>query len=309
MRADALLPLGVQVLERGWLSSNNVVLTGGDDDAALVDSGYYLHSEQTVALVAQALQGQHLRFLLNTHLHSDHCGGNAALQAAYPSLHTAIAPGQAAAVRDWCPQTLSYTPTGQHCPPFHYEALLEPGQEVRLGHQRWQIHAAPGHDTHAVLLFDPAHRLLISADALWENGFGVVFPELDGQDAFDSVAATLDLIASLQPAVVIPGHGKVFTDVPQAIVRARKRLDYFVQQPARHRNYAGKVLLKFRLLELQQVSIEALLAWACATPYVHSLWQRFHADQPIQTYVLDLLEQLVQAGAVARQGERLLNRD
>ena len=30
MRSDALLPSGVQVLERGWLSSNNIVLTGGD---------------------------------------------------------------------------------------------------------------------------------------------------------------------------------------------------------------------------------------------------------------------------------------
>ena len=26
-------------------------------------------------------------------------------------------------------------------------------------------------------------RVLISADALWENGFGVVFPELDERDA------------------------------------------------------------------------------------------------------------------------------
>lgn len=309
MRSDALLPSGVQVLERGWLSSNNVVLTGGDEGPALVDSGYYLHSAQTVALVNQALQGQALRFLLNTHLHSDHCGGNAALQAAYPGLHTSIAPGQAAAVHNWCPQTLSYTPTGQHCPPFTYDSLLAPGQERRLGLQTWQIHAAPGHDTHAVLLFEPVHRVLISADALWENGFGVVFPELDGQDAFDSVAATLDLIDALQPAVVIPGHGKVFSDVPQALARARKRLDYFVQQPARHRNYAGKVLLKFRLLELQQVPSADLLDWACATPYLQALWQRFHAEQPLQAYVLDLLEQLVQAGAAARQGALLVNQD
>jgi hypothetical protein len=33
--------------------------------------------------------------------------------------------------------------------------------------------------------------VLISADALWENGFGVVFPELEGDDAFAIVAATL----------------------------------------------------------------------------------------------------------------------
>ena len=49
----ALLPSGVVVLERGWLSSNNVVICG-ETGAAVVDSGYWLHAEQTVALVAGA---------------------------------------------------------------------------------------------------------------------------------------------------------------------------------------------------------------------------------------------------------------
>ena len=309
MRPDALLPRGVQVLERGWLSCNNIILQGDGEGSAVVDSGYYLHSEQTLALVRQALGGRPLDFLWNTHLHSDHCGGNAALQTAYPDVDTAIVPGQAEAVRNWCPQTLGYLPTGQHCPRFRYDRLMTPGQTLQLGHQRWQVHAAPGHDPHAVLLFDPANSLLIAADALWENGFGVVFPELDGQDAFDSVAATLDLIAALEPKVVIPGHGKVFSDVPLALERARKRLDYFVQRPARHRNYAAKVLLKFRLLELQQVQCAALLSWAATTPYMRSLWQRFHADTTLEAYVMDLLEQLIRAGAAGREGTLLINQD
>ena len=37
--------------------------------------------EHAVALVQAALGGQALELLLNTHLHCDHCGGNAALQA------------------------------------------------------------------------------------------------------------------------------------------------------------------------------------------------------------------------------------
>jgi hypothetical protein len=34
------------------------------------------------------------------------------------------------------------------------------------------------------VLFEP-QGASISADALWENGFGVVFPELEGADAFE----------------------------------------------------------------------------------------------------------------------------
>ena len=174
----------ITVLERGWLSSNNILIQG-DRGAALIDSGYCSHAAQTLALVRSSLQGQPLTLLLNTHLHSDHCGGNAALQAAYAELRTLIPPGLAAHVSQWNPDALSYTPTGQSCPQFRFDALLQPGTELPLGDLLWQIHAAPGHDPHSVILFEPVSRTLVSADALWESGFGVVFPELDGDNAFD----------------------------------------------------------------------------------------------------------------------------
>ena len=91
------MPPGIRVRERGWLSSNNVLLVG-HRSSALVDSGYVTHSEQTLALVDRALAGRPLDLLVNTHLHSDHCGGNAALQARYASLVTHIRPGEAEAV-------------------------------------------------------------------------------------------------------------------------------------------------------------------------------------------------------------------
>ena len=94
MSLAAALPAGVQVFERGWLSSNNILLTDAER-ATLVDSGYVAHATQTVALVSHALGARALDELVNTHLHSDHCGGNAALQAHYPQLRTRIPPGLA----------------------------------------------------------------------------------------------------------------------------------------------------------------------------------------------------------------------
>ena len=302
------LPAGVQVFQRGWLSSNNI-LVSSRDHAALIDSGYCSHSGQTVALVQAALAGQTLDQLLNTHLHSDHCGGNAALQAAYPTLHTLIPPGLASAVREWSSAELTFEATGQSCPPFRYDALLLPGTELNLGGRTWQVHAAPGHDPHSVVLFEPHARLLISADALWENGFGVVFPELEGVDAFDSVGATLDLIASFKPLTVIPGHGSPFFDLERALQTARARLDYFQRNPQRHRNYAAKVLLKFKLLELQRTSVEALTRWAASTPYVAHMGGTFFDDTPLETVVGDWIAQLVSAGAAAIDGDVLYNQD
>ena len=304
------LPAGVSVFERGWLSANNILLRptpglcGGEGTTALIDTGYCTHATQTVALVEQALGTQPLDLVLNTHLHSDHCGGNAALQARYPAAQTAIPPGQARFIQPWDANALSYTPTGQECPPFRADQLLQPGQDIQLGTSRWQIHAAPGHDPHAVVLFEPQARVLVSADALWHNGFGVVFPELEGEQAFADVGATLDLIEHLDPLTVIPGHGSVFADVGPALARARRRLDGFVGDPRKHAHYAAKVLLKFKLLELQRLPLAALLGWATATPYLRTLYATHFGDEnDLPTWAQGLVDDLVRSGAArAEQG-------
>jgi glyoxylase-like metal-dependent hydrolase (beta-lactamase superfamily II) len=295
------LPANITVFERGWLSANNILFTG-QGPTALVDTGYCSHAAQTVALVEQALQGRALDRVLNTHLHSDHCGGNAALQAAWPQVQTLTPPGQAQAVRDWDPVALSYTPTGQECPRFRLDGVLTPGSTIMLGDRPWQIHAAPGHDPHSVVLFEPESGVLISADALWDNGFGVVFPEIEGIEAFAAVGATLDLIEQLAPRVVIPGHGPVFHDAPRALETARRRLDGFVQHPDKHAQYAAKVLLKYKLLEWQQIGWPALQTWVQATPYFGMLHARHFSDREASAWLRSLVDGLVHSGAARSEG-------
>ena len=307
MRPPELLPPGVTVHERGWLSANMVVLVG-EHAAAVVDTGYVTHAQQTLALVRSTLGERPMDLIINTHLHSDHCGGNASLQAAFAQARTLIPPGLAAHVRDWDPVALSYQPTGQRCPPFRMDGTLLPGSECVLGDLAWQVHAAPGHDPHSVVLFEPCSRTLLSADALWENGFGVVFPELEGEQAFDEVAATLDLIAALQPAVVVPGHGSVFTDVDGALGRARSRLAAYQSQPTRHAVHAAKVLLKFKLLEVQRLPWDDFVAWAVATPYFRLVRQRWFPSRPLAEWVQQLYGELVESGAAGREPGFATNR-
>jgi glyoxylase-like metal-dependent hydrolase (beta-lactamase superfamily II) len=293
-------PAGLTVFERGWLSSNNVLLQDADS-AVLVDSGYCTHAGQTLALVESTLAGQPLDLLVNTHLHSDHCGGNAALQARYPAMQIHIPPGHAAEVRAWDVDALTYLRTGQQCPRFHIDDVLLPETELRCGALVWQVHAAPGHDPHSVILFEPQSRMLISADALWEKGFGVVFPELDGEGAFDEVAATLDLIERLQPATVIPGHGPVFSAAQPAIDYARQRLAGFVQNPAKHLQYAAKVLIKFKLLEARRLPLDALMDWVSSTPYFNTTLRRHFGDASLPDATTALLNDLVRSGAARLQ--------
>lgn len=304
--ASVSLPAGVRVFERGWLSANNI-LFDGSENTALIDTGYWTHSNQTVTLVQAALGSRPLDLVLNTHLHSDHCGGNAALQQNYPGAHTLIPPGLSRFVQDWDPAALSYTSTGQQCPPFHFEGSLIPGQEIVLGSTQWQIHGAPGHDPNSVILFEPASRTLISADALWESGFGIVFEELEGEQAFAEVSATLDLIESLSPLVVIPGHGAIFFDAGGALSVARSKLEGFVRDPRKHARHAAKVLLKFKLLEVQEISARNFTDWAIGTAYLALVHKGFFGDEAFSDWIEQLIADLFRSGAARLEGDSVVN--
>jgi glyoxylase-like metal-dependent hydrolase (beta-lactamase superfamily II) len=300
------LPDGMHVFERGWLSSNCILFDGGQT-SCLIDSGYCTHSPQTLDLIASRLSARPLDFLINTHLHSDHCGGNAALQTHYPGLKTLIPPGQSDLVKAWDAVGLFYTPTGQSCPPFTFDQTLPVGSTLRLGNAQWEIHAAGGHDPHAVIFFEPVSRTLISADALWQSGFGVVFPELEGVEAFNEVATTLDLIERLKPRIVIPGHGSVFQYTPEVLTTARQKLDGFVKDPVKLARHGAKVLLKFKLLEKQKLPFSEFSEWAAHTPCLVLYQRKFFGGTDFASWVDRLCSELVKAGVAKREGNDILN--
>ncbi|MDO8717988.1 MAG: MBL fold metallo-hydrolase [Polaromonas sp.] len=300
------LPSDLQVFERGWLSANNILFTGGPQ-TVMIDSGYCTHAPQTLSLLENALGERSLDLLLNTHLHSDHCGGNAALQSRYPSMQTWIPPGHANEVAQWDPAALTYVPTGQLCPRFKFDRTLQAGSAIRLGTHDWKVHSAAGHDQHSYIFHEPENSILISADALWENGFGVVFPELEGKDAFGEVARTLDMIEALNPKTVIPGHGRVFAYSPDILVRARQKLEYFVKNPRQHARHAVKVLLKFKLLELQRQSLEDFVQWAEKIPYILQVRESFFSEIAVRPWIEILCTELVTAGVAKIEADDILN--
>lgn len=296
---------GLTVLERGWLSSNNIVLPAaqGEAGSTVIDTGHCVHAEQTVALVRHALAGQPLARIVNTHLHSDHCGGNSALRAAFGA-PVFVPPGLAEVVNRWDPRTLSYDDIGQLCVRYTAAGELTVGGALQAGGRTWEVLAAPGHDPDSVMLFDRAQGVLISADALWEDGFGVIFPELDGASGFEEAQAVLELIASLPVQVVIPGHGSPFTDVQGALARARTRLAGQRADPARHARHAIKVLVKYHLMEHQRQRLADFEAWAAGTPFLARVWERYgrpHAPSPGQ-WGEAFLRDLASAG-LARVGD------
>jgi glyoxylase-like metal-dependent hydrolase (beta-lactamase superfamily II) len=291
------------VLERGWLSANQAVFAAaGGTPATVVDTGFCRHAEQTTALVDHALAGARLERIVNTHLHSDHCGGNAALQAR-GAIETWIPLPSLEAVRRWDEAALSYRLTDQPCPRFVADRALVPGETIALGPAQWDIHAAPGHDMDAVMLFEPQTRTLIAGDALWEDRLAIIFPDLVGADGFGPTRATLALIERLHPREVVPGHGKPFGDVARAIAASRERIAAFERHPERHAQHAARALLMFHLLEVREGEAEDLVAWMEATPVYRMIARRAGvADSESAAWARMHVRRLVDEGVLVARG-------
>lgn len=268
------LPTSMLVLERGWLSANNILFFDGDD-ATLIDSGYVTHAEQTVDLVGHALDGRKLTRLINTHSHSDHIGGNAALKDAF-DCEIIVPAGLHAAIADWDENALLLSPLGQQGARFQHDALISDGNEVEMGGLNWQALAVPGHDMEALAYYNPEKRILISGDALWENGFGVIFPELLGEaDGLAYTRTTLEMLARLPIDTVIPGHGSPFESVDAAFERAFRRLDMFTAEMDKLAWHAIKVIVSFAMKERRRLPIPEFRAFVVNLPFAIDVNQRY----------------------------------
>ena len=299
-----MLPEQLQVFERGWLSSNNVLMRGGDG-AALVDSSYVAHAPQTLALLEHALGGGRLARLVNTHCHSDHMGGNRAIQEAH-GCRTTIPAGEAPLIDRWDDRELVLGFADQRADRFRYDDTIAPGDTLRLGDIDWQVLGAPGHDPHAVMLYAPQERILISADALWEDGFGVIFPALFGDvTAFAETRATLESIARIDVRTVIPGHGRVFGAAGPALERAFRRLEGYDRDITRHARHAAKVMIVFALLDKRRLPVARLPRYVEEVGFMRELNAR-HLHLTPEALAEWLVADLGRSGTIKRDGDDIV---
>jgi hypothetical protein len=89
--------------------------------------------------------------------------------------------------------------------------------------------------------------------------------------------------------------------------RARSRLKAYVVDPRRHASHAAKVLLKFKLLELQAVSEPEYLEWAEGTPYLQLVHDRFWPAGSLRTWTAGLVEELQVSAALRREDGQIYN--
>ncbi|MEO8037803.1 MAG: MBL fold metallo-hydrolase [Betaproteobacteria bacterium] len=298
-----MLPTNVAVIVRDWLNANHVLFLGPDENV-LVDAGYVSHADTTVRLIRERLGDRSLQRLINTHCHSDHMGGNAAVQRAF-GCPIWIPEGEAPLVEAWDTRALWIDYAGQRAERFRFDGIVRAGDRLPLGGMQWETIAAPGHDMGAVMFWHAPDRILISGDALWQRGFGIVMPGPGWLDRLAAARTTLETIRSLDPRIVIPGHGEPFSDVGAALDLCLARIEVFLADESKLARHVVKVMLSFALLDLGSLDETALPTYLAAVPLYGEYdrcWFHLGYDELARTLVHDL----ARSGAIVRRDGRIL---
>ncbi len=292
-----LLPDNVRVAVRGWLNCNQVVLRSATGHV-LVDSGYQSCAQETLARLREPglLGAEPLARLVNTHCHSDHIGGNAAVARAYGCPIT-IPRDEVPTIDDWSIQERWNAYVDQYAEPFAYQDTIAAGEYFRAADREWQAHAAPGHDMEGLMFFAPDGEILISGDALWADGLGFVWAHDPPNPFVEAALEALATIERLRPRVVIPGHGEPFADVAGALAKARSRLAAFAVDPRRTARHMMKVMFVFSMLHRGGIATAEANAYVDRVPCYRDLDERF-LGEGIEGLGLRLVADLERAGAM-----------
>lgn len=182
-------------------------LSIGDDGVLLVDDQYAPLTESILAAIGE-LTDQPVRFVLNTHWHGDHTGGNenlgerGALIVAHDNVRTRLSTDQ---FLDALQRTIPASPAAALPVVTFSEAitLYWNGEEIHA------FHVEPAHtDGDSVVVFRKAD-VVHTGDVFWNSGYPLI--DLSAGGSIDGMIRVVrDLLATTGPATrFIPGHGPI----------------------------------------------------------------------------------------------------
>lgn len=187
----------------------NVGLFLGEKEAVLVDAQYELGVPGLLEAVA-SITDKPLRFLVNTHHHGDHVGGNAALAGRVQAIvaHANVRRRMEAEQEKVEPAKRGGLPTlvvGEADPrvPGRVDVRL-PGLELHV------VHRVAAHTDGDLLVGNPPDLVIHMGDVMFLGLLPFVDAK-DGGGSFEGVLETVAWLAGWLPdgAKIIPGHGPV----------------------------------------------------------------------------------------------------
>ncbi|UVS79085.1 MBL fold metallo-hydrolase [Actinokineospora sp. UTMC 2448] len=220
-----------------WINNAGMVCDG--DEVALIDTcATRKRTERFLAAVREVAGPAPIRFAVNTHLHGDHCYGNALLPA-----ETAIA-GHAKTREGLLADVLltAAPPVWSPMPDFGVDTVRPPtvivdsSLTLYVGERRVEL-VHPGYAAHTegdVVAWLPDSGVLFAGDLLFH---GITPMILMGSLA--GALRSLRWLADFGAATVVPGHGPVIHDLAP-VLDAHERYYRFIEATAVAGRAAGR---------------------------------------------------------------------
>jgi cyclase len=210
----------------------NIVASAGDDGIVLVDTCVAATAEKLLA-AAKHLSDKPLRFAINTHVHGDHTGGNAALQRLAP----VIASGN---VRTWLAKGNEVTKDPPSAPDALPAITFDGEMTLHLNGEQIRLLKLPrGHTDGDVAVFFKNANVVATGDVFMTPG--VSFGDRHYGGGMLRLIESLEFLLPQIPAdaKVVPGHGDVASraDVARGL-EVLKQMKAVVESGVR----AGKTL-------------------------------------------------------------------
>ncbi|HLW77285.1 MAG TPA: MBL fold metallo-hydrolase [Bryobacteraceae bacterium] len=174
----------------------NVAVLVTNEGVLLVDDKYEQDYDQIMSNV-KSITSQPVRYILSTHHHADHSGGNTKFAPATQIISTVNARNnivekkQSNAPADMVPANVVFTQEA---------SVFIGGQEVRA------IYVGRGHTNGDAIIYFPSLHVLHTGDLMAGNTPLIDYP---GGGSLAAWPATLDAALKLDFDTVIPGHGPV----------------------------------------------------------------------------------------------------
>lgn len=114
---------------------------------------------------------------------------------------------------------------------------VEAGDELVLGGEAWEVHWTPGHEWGHIVLLRPSDQTLLAGDTLLATITPHIGYYAEPEDPLGQFLDSLDLLAKLEPSLVLPGHKRVFD---RGAARARAIRAHHEQRLRRAKELLGR---------------------------------------------------------------------
>jgi hydroxyacylglutathione hydrolase len=195
--------LHIQVFVFNPFQENTYVLYDETKEAIIIDPGCYEEEEKNELTEFIGTHRLKVTMLLNTHCHIDHVLGNAFVKEKFRTklyIHRSDEP-VLKAVSVYAPN-YGFHQYQESTP----DIFLNEGDEIVLGHQKFEVLFVPGHAPGHVAFYNEKEKVIISGDVLFQNSIGRT--DLPGGNSDTLIKSIHEKLFTLPDNVTVyPGHG------------------------------------------------------------------------------------------------------